>query len=49
MKIMYADTIYFNGDVIPMTDPLERKTALAVKDGKIIAVGNDEEKETMRK
>lgn len=43
MKIMYADTIYFNGDVIPMTDPLERKTALAVKDGKIIAVGNDEE------
>ncbi len=36
MKTMCADTIYFNGDIIPMTDPLARMTALAVKDGKII-------------
>ncbi len=43
MKIYEADVNYFNGIVYQMTHENEFKTAFSVRDGKIIAVGSDDE------
>lgn len=43
-----ADTIFFNGNVIPMTQPEARAQAIAVRNGKILAVGTDAEVEATK-
>ena len=40
-----ADTIFVNGNIITMTQPNARAQALAVRDGKIAAVGTNTEVE----
>ena len=44
-----ADTIYFGGDIVTINDALPAAEALAVKDGKIVAVGNRAEVEQAQK
>ena len=43
MKIYEADVSYYNGIVYQMTRENEYQTAFSVRDGKIIAVGTDDE------
>ncbi len=43
-----ADIVFVNGNVVPMTAPDARAQALAVKGGKILAVGSDSEIERVR-
>lgn len=43
-----ADTVFVDGNVIPMTGPSQRAQAVAVKDGKILAVGTNAEIEALR-
>ncbi len=43
-----ADIVFLHGNVVPMTAPDARAQALAVKDGKIVAVGSDSEIERLR-
>lgn len=48
MKIYEADVNYFNGIVYQMTQENEYRTAFSVRDGKIIAIGFDEEIKSIR-
>ncbi|EQB13618.1 amidohydrolase [Novosphingobium lindaniclasticum] len=43
-----ADMVLLHGTVIPMTAPDAKASALAVKDGKILAVGSDAEVEKLK-
>ena len=43
-----ADIVFVNGNVVPMTAPDARAQALAVKDGRIVAVGSDSEIERLQ-
>ena len=44
-----ADTIYVGGDIVTVNDAIPRAEALAVKDGKILAVGARADIEEMHK
>jgi predicted amidohydrolase YtcJ len=43
-----ADAIFVNGNVITMTQPTDRAEAIAVRDGRIVAIGTVAEVETTR-
>ncbi|WP_138921460.1 amidohydrolase [Novosphingobium pentaromativorans] len=43
-----ADMVFVHGNVIPMTGPEAKAAAVAVKDGKILAIGSDTEIEKLK-
>ena len=48
-KTIAADTIYVGGDIVTLNDAQPEADALAVKDGKILAVGSRAELESAHK